>query len=91
MRIFFNKGFWILQYWFFPKQAQVVFMCLKYKSFEKTVGKGEIARNEQFPLFPVFPPCLESFLPFLTNLKILSANSFSFEVKILSFEKELTH
>ena len=23
-------------------------MCLQYKSFENTVGKGEIARNEQF-------------------------------------------
>ena len=28
------------------------FMCLQYKSFENTVGKGEIARNEQFLLFP---------------------------------------
>ena len=25
-------------------------MCLHYKSFENTVGKGEIARNEQFLL-----------------------------------------
>ena len=25
---------------------------LQYKSFENTVGKGEIARNEQFLLFP---------------------------------------
>ena len=30
----------------------LVFMCLQYKSFENTVGKGEIARNEQFLLFP---------------------------------------
>ena len=29
-----------------------VFTCLQYKSFENTVGKGEIARNEQFLLFP---------------------------------------
>ena len=28
------------------------FICLQYKSFENTVGKGEIARNEQFLLFP---------------------------------------
>ena len=28
------------------------FMCLQYKSFENTVGKGEIAHNEQFPFFP---------------------------------------
>ena len=35
----------------FPKQA-LVFMCLLYKPFENPVGKGEIARNEQFLLFP---------------------------------------
>ena len=36
----------------FPKQA-LVFTCLQYKSLKKnTVGKGEIARNEQFLLFP---------------------------------------
>ena len=37
----------------FPKQA-LVFTCLQHKSFENTVGKGKIARNEQFLLFPVF-------------------------------------
>ena len=31
----------------FPKQA-LVFKCLQYTSLEDTVGKGEIARNEQF-------------------------------------------
>ena len=35
----------------FPKQA-LVFTCLQYKPFENTVGKGEIAHNEQFLLFP---------------------------------------
>ena len=35
----------------FPKQA-LVFTCLQYKSFENTVGKGEIARYEQLLLFP---------------------------------------
>ena len=35
----------------------LVFTCLQYKSFEKTVGKGEIARNEHFLLF------LQYFLP----------------------------
>ena len=35
----------------FPKQA-LVFTCLQYKSFENTVGKGEIAHNKQFLLFP---------------------------------------
>ena len=41
----------------FLKQA-LVFTCLQYKSFENTVGKGEIAHNEQFLLFP------QCFLPF---------------------------
>ena len=35
----------------FPKQA-LVFTYLQYKSFENTEGKGEIAHNEQFLLFP---------------------------------------
>ena len=39
-------------------QTALVFMCLKYKSFANTVGKAEIARNEQFLLFP------QCFLPF---------------------------
>ena len=34
-----------------PKQA-LDLTCLQYKSFENTVGKGEIACNEQFLLFP---------------------------------------
>ena len=34
-----------------PKQA-LVFMCPQYNSFENTVGKGEIACNQQFLLFP---------------------------------------
>ena len=38
-------------HWPFPKQA-LVFTCLHYNSFENTEGKGEIARNEQFVLFP---------------------------------------
>ena len=35
----------------FPKQA-LVFTCLQFKSFENTVGKGEIARHKQFLPFP---------------------------------------
>ena len=50
------------------------------KPFENTVGKGEIARNEQFLLFPtVFSTRLDNFLPFSSNLKLSSANSFSLE------------
>ena len=63
---------------FFPKQA-LVFMCLQYKSFENNVGKGEIARNEQFLLFPVFSTLLETSLPFSSNLKIVVCKLFEFE------------
>ena len=41
----------------FPKQA-LAFKCLQYKSFENTVGTGEVACNEQFLLFQ------QCFLPF---------------------------
>ena len=37
------------------------FICLQYKSFENTVGKGEIACDKQFLLFP------HHFLPFGRN------------------------
>ena len=48
------------------------------KPFENTLGKGEIARNEQFLLFPqcVLPVWI-AFMPFSSNLKLSSANSFS--------------
>ena len=49
-----NKGCYVIKP--FPKQAHV-FTCLRYKSFENTVGKGEIACNKQFLLF------LKCFLP----------------------------
>ena len=54
-------------------------LCLQQKSFEKTVGKRETARNEQFLLIPVFSNHLENFPPISSNLKSSSANSFSFE------------
>ena len=59
-------------------------MCLHYKSFEIIAAKGEIAHIEQFLLFPqrfptAFSTCLENFLPFSTNFKLSSANSFGFE------------
>ena len=63
----------------FPKQA-LVFTCLQYKSFENTVGKKEIACNEQFLLFPqCFPTCLENIPPLSSNLKLLSVISLSLE------------
>ena len=33
-------------------QTSPSFTCLQYKPFENTAGKGDIARNEQFLLFP---------------------------------------
>ena len=40
-------------------------MCLQYKSFENTEGKGEIACNEQFLLFPqCFLPIWRTFCHF---------------------------
>ena len=33
-------------------QTSPVFTCMHYKSLKSTAGKGEIARNEQFLLFP---------------------------------------
>ena len=51
--------------------------CLQYKSFENTLGKGEIAHNEQFLLFPqCFLQVFEIFLLFSQNLKFSSANFF---------------
>ena len=48
----------------FPKQA-LVFTCMLYKSFENTVGEGDIARNEQFLLFPqCFLPIWRTFSHF---------------------------
>ena len=42
------------------------FTCLQFKSFENTVGKGEIARNEQFLLFPqCFLPVSITFCHFI--------------------------
>ena len=41
------------------------YRCLKYKSFENTVGEGEIARNEQFlPLPQCFLPVWRAFCHF---------------------------
>ena len=66
--------------WEKEKLLVTVFTCLQYNSFENTVGKGEIARNEQFLLFPhCFPPFIENFLAVSSNSKLLSENSFSLE------------
>ena len=63
----------------FPKNTFVL-KCLQSKTAKNTEGKGEIAHNEQFLLFPVLSTLLKKSLPFLSNLKVvLLANSFSLE------------
>ena len=42
----------IAEYGLTLSQISLVLTCLEFKSFENTVGKGEIAREEQFLLFP---------------------------------------
>ena len=65
----------------FAKHA-LVFMGLQYKSFENTAGKGEIARNEQFLLFPqCFLPIWRTFYHFhyrhyAANHRIIDQMSF---------------
>ena len=55
-------------------------ICPWETSLLKTLGKGEIAGNEQFLLFPtVFSTHLDNFLPFSSHLKLSSANSFGLE------------
>ena len=67
----------------FRKQV-LVFTCLQYKSCENTVGKGEIARDEQFLLF------LQCFLPFgrtfyhFHHFEIVVCKLFRFGVQVLS-------
>ena len=54
-------------------------MCLQYKSFENTVGKGEIAHNVQFFLFhSVFQPFGELSAIFI-KFKIVVCKLFQFE------------
>ena len=73
-----------------PKQA-LVFTCLQYKSLENTVGKGEIARNEQYLLFShsVSYPFGELSSIFM-KFEIVVCNLFQFgRVQDLSFGKGL--
>ena len=62
----------------FPNKPWLLRVCSK--SLENTVGKGEIACNEQFLLFPHnFLFIWMDFLPFSSNLKLLAAYSFNLE------------
>ena len=59
-----------------PKQA-LIFMYLQFKSFENTVGKGEIAANEQFLLFPqCFLPIRMNFSTFFMKFEIVISKPF---------------
>ena len=55
-------------------------LLLSKKPFENIVRKGENAGNQAISPFPtVFSTRLDNFLPFSSNLKLLSANSFILE------------
>ena len=63
----------------FPNKPWFLHVC-STGLFENTVGKGEIARYEQFLLFPLcFSTCSESSVSFSTIFKWSSANSLSLE------------
>ena len=73
----------------FPKQARV-FMCLQYKPIENTVGKGEIARNEQFLLFPqCFLPICRTFCHFhpIWNCRMQTLSVW-FSLKFVVLERD---
>ena len=62
----------------FPKHA-LVFTGLQYKSFEKIVGKGEIARNEQFLPFPQCSNSVRELNAISIKLKIVVCKLFQFK------------
>ena len=63
----------------FPnKSCFFVCVCLQDKSFENTLGKAEIAHNEQFLFFPVFSTLLGNSGIFI-KFKIVSCKLFPFE------------
>ena len=53
-------------------------MPLGNKPFENTVGKGEIARNEQFLLFPVFSTRLDKLAAIFVKFEIVVCKLFQF-------------
>ena len=54
-------------------------MCLKYKYFENTAEKGEIARDKQFLLFPQY---------FLSNRRTFCHfHKFEIVCKVFQFER----
>ena len=66
----------------------MVFTCLLYKTFEITVGKGEIARYEQFLLFHcVFYPTGELSTIFIKFLFLIKALTFWKSIKFVVWER----
>ena len=71
----------------FPKRA-LVFTCLQDKSFENTVGKGEIAHYEQFLLFPqCFLSVWRAFCHFQQILKKMQTLSVWKSLKFVVWER----
>ena len=58
---------------------QTVPQCLQYKSFENTVRKGAIARNEQFVLFHSVFYALGELSAIFIKFKIVACKAFEFE------------
>ena len=73
----------------FPKQA-LVFMCLQYKSFDTLWGKEKLLVTSNFSFSHGVSTLLETSLPFSSNQRLLSANSFSLDESNLLFGKGLT-
>ena len=67
-------------------------MCLQCKSFENTLGKGEIARNEQFLLFPqCFLPIWRTYCHFFFKFEIVDCKLFQFgSLKFVAWERVKT-
>ena len=73
----------------------MVFTCLQFKSSENTVGKGEIAHNEQFLLFPqCFLPVWRTFCHFhearncrLQTLSVWKSQNFVVWERVNSFDQ----
>ena len=83
-----NKLQLIDWYWPFLKQA-LIFTCLQYMSIENNVGKEEIARNEQFLLFPrCFLPVWRTFCHFhqIQNCRLQSLSVWS-SLKFVVWER----
>ena len=73
----------------FPNKPWSLLFCII--CLLKTVGKGDIGRNEQFLIFPqCFLPIWRTFSAIFITLKIVVCNLFQFgTVSKLSFEKGL--